>query len=301
MALLLPLARLAAADEWRVLPESSIQLVQFDVGNLEDPSWFDNLSVFVGLEGSKQPQDVGINANFGGRAAFNLAMPVWDDAGLGVQLGTALVGTDNAVQVLEAIDGTGSRFQSFTTLGVFQQSPAGWEWALAWDFLYESYYDDFALNQLRGRVGLDVSQRDQIGVWGTWSPDETNANVGGVPVRLSPINQVNMFWKHDWQTGVETEGWIGVAEGHGKVVHVFPGDSGLGAVPMFGAALQIPLNQRLAIYGQGNFILPSDSGTVDAYLGIVYHFDDARVTRRKQYSPPLDVAGSTSFSVDLRR
>ena len=37
---------------------------------------WDNVSIFVGLEGSKQPQDFGINANFGGRFALNWGFPL---------------------------------------------------------------------------------------------------------------------------------------------------------------------------------------------------------------------------------
>jgi hypothetical protein len=35
------------------------------------PSIFENLSLFAGLDGSKQPQDLGINANMGLRLAAN--------------------------------------------------------------------------------------------------------------------------------------------------------------------------------------------------------------------------------------
>ena len=69
-------------------------------------SLFKNLSLFAGLEGSKQPQDFGVNANFGGRFQANLGLPLVEACGLGMQIGTSINYTDNAVQVFERVEGT---------------------------------------------------------------------------------------------------------------------------------------------------------------------------------------------------
>ena len=53
---------------------------------------------------------------------------------------------------------------------------------------------------------------------------------------------------------------------------------------VFGAELQIPLTDRLAIFGQGNFITPASSGTVDSYLGFVYYPHGGA---RRHSNPPL--------------
>jgi hypothetical protein len=266
------------------------------------PNWWDTLQVFGGLDGSKQPQDVGINANFGGRAAVNLGIPLWDEVGLGLQVGTALTWSDNAVRVMGAVDGTDQRMQAYTTLGIFQRPDESFEWALAWDFLYEDYYyDDISLSQLRARTAFAVSDRDKIGAWGTWSADKSQATFAGTPVTLSPINQASLFWSHLWKSGVEMEMWGGVAFGHGEVVHVFPGNPAIDTAPLFGAMIHVPLNDRVALYGQGNFIMPADSGTVDSYLGFIVYLDKVQRGRYSRYSPVLDVAGSTSFAVNLSR
>jgi hypothetical protein len=39
-------------------------------------SWGDELTLFGGLDGSKQPQDFGVNANLGGQAHFNWGLPL---------------------------------------------------------------------------------------------------------------------------------------------------------------------------------------------------------------------------------
>lgn len=272
-----------------------------DLGGDGSGDWASTLSVFIGLDGSKQPQDVGINANFGGRTAINWGLPLWEEAGLGFQIGTAFTFSDNAVQVLAAVDGADDRAQSLTTVGLFRRSEDRFEWALAWDFLYESSYDQIALSQLRARTSIAIGEAGKLGVWGTWSDDSSAATVGGQAVSLRPIDQVSVFWNHTWASGVETEAWGGVALGHGENVFVFPGNPSINTAPVFGAMIHVPLNDHMAIYGQGNFILPADSGTVDSYLGVVFYFDKLRRARGSRYAPALDVAGSTTFAVDLYR
>ena len=128
-------------------------------------AWYDNLLLFGGLDGSKQPQDFGVNAQFGGRFHVNMGLPLWEAQGLGVQIGTALNYTDNAVQVFERVDGTKDRFQNYTTIGLFQRTEAGLIWAVGYDFLYEDYYDDFNLGQWRGDVGFAVDEQNEFGTW----------------------------------------------------------------------------------------------------------------------------------------
>ena len=82
-----------------------------------DSAWLDNLDVFLGLDGSKQPQDFGVNAHFGGRFSVNYGFPLLKELGLGAQVGTALGQSHNAVQVFERLGESTDRFQVFTTLG----------------------------------------------------------------------------------------------------------------------------------------------------------------------------------------
>ena len=287
------------------IPEASppaIANCNFCVPDCSEECWTDNLTVFIGLDGAKQPQDVGINALFGGRAAVNLGLQISRDWGLGVQVGTAIAASDAAVGVLEVVDGADSRTQSFTTLGLFQRRNLGLHWGLVYDILHQRYYDDTTLHQLRGRVGAELTQCDQVGLAAMFAiGPKQNAQIGGTTVRLSPIDQVAAYWSHRWQSGGITEGWLGFADGHGEVIHVLPGNPRRKTAPLFGSSLNLPLNDHLAVYGQANFILPPDSGTVDAYLGMVYTFGRGGPTRRNQYAPLLDVAGSPSFAVDLAR
>ena len=71
---------------------------------------------------------------------------------------------------------------------------------------------------------------------------------------------------------------------------------------VFGADVHIPLDDHLAIFGEANFVAPSDSGSVDSYLGLVYYPDGgARRGRVSRYSAILPVASNPTMTVDLRR
>lgn len=267
-----------------------------------DWDWRDTLSVFLGYEGSKQPQDFGVNAHFGGRTHINWGAPLWEEAGLGLQLGTAINATANAVQVNERIEGNSSRTQSFTTVGLFQRDPSGWRWALAYDFLFQDYYDDFDLGQWRGRLGYELSPANEVGVQAAVSDNGDAGQFGPVDVYLRPITHGSVYWRHTWNNGAALRGWIGVAEGHSEA------NVALGDLPpqdeclVYGSDVFVPLGDYLAIFGESNFMTPADTGAVDAYLGFeIFPWGGAKRSRRNPFTPVLPVANNTSMTVDLER
>jgi hypothetical protein len=262
---------------------------------------FDNVSGFIGLDGAKQPQDFGINAQFGGRASVNWGIPLIKSLGIGAQLGTAIDATGDAVQVVQRIQGSTGRTQSYTTVGLFQHSDSGLFWGAAYDFLYENYYDSFRLSQWRLNLGYQVSERNTVGVWSAISGRNDAGHFGGIPITLVPITQTNIYWKHTCLSGVQLAGWGGLANSHGQVNAV------LGDLPrlhdpfVFGAELFVPLSERWAIVGQGNFIMPASSGTVDAYLGFAFYPHGGIRQLSSAFAPVQSVAAPTNFAVDLKR
>jgi hypothetical protein len=263
---------------------------------------FDGLSGFAGLDGSKQPQDLGVNANMGGRIAFNWGIPIVQEWGLGVQVGVAYNFADSAVQVLHRLNISDRRDQLYNTLGIFQRTDWGLNWSVAHDFLWESYYDNFQLGQWRARVGYQLTAADEVGVWSTIADFGDSGSVMGVPIHLRPINQVNAFWRHVWPSCAWTTLWVGGAQEHGRFVLVLPDTRDVRNSLVYGADLQIPLNDYLAIYGEANFMTPVSSGVVDAYLGFVFYpGGGARNALQKRFAPLLQTASNTSFAVDLPR
>jgi len=264
--------------------------------------FYDGLTLFGGLDGSKQPQDLGVNANMGGRVAANWGHALLDDWGLGIQLGTGFNFSDNAVQVLDRLDINSHRNQLFATAGLFQRSGWGLNWNIVHDFLWESYYNNFQLGQWRGRVGYEVGDTDEFGVWGTLADSGDSGSVSGIPIQVAAISQVNAFWRHKWGSSAWTTFWLGSASHHSRFVLGLPDLPPVNHALVYGAEIQFPLNDWLAIYGQANFITPPSSGTVDAYLGFsIYPGGGALHASQKRYSPLLDTASNTSFAVDMSR
>ncbi|WP_315850662.1 MULTISPECIES: DUF6666 family protein [Pirellulaceae] len=264
-------------------------------------SWYDGLEIFAGLDGSKQPQDFGVNAQFGGRIHANWGIPVWEDSGVGFQIGTAVSQTDHAVSVTEALEGSSSRTQSFITAGIFQRSPSGWNMGVVYDHLYQDDYDVVTLGQVRGILSYELGTNDELGFVGMLPVMGSDATWGMTSVNLRPLGQGRLFWRHWWESGVQTTFWLGGSEPHHQNNAALGSSPATGEVFVYGADFQAPLNNYLALYGEANFITPADTGTVDAYLGIAFYpGGGAYRWQRRQATALLPVAGNPSFSVDLR-
>lgn len=264
--------------------------------------WGDELTLFGGLDGSKQPQDFGVNANLGGQAHFNWGLPLSEQYGVGMQVGHAIVHTDNAVRVFELMGEAKNRTQNYTTIGLFQRTDNGFAWGFAHDWLQEESFDDFQLRQWRVRGMQDLGRCDQVGVTVNLYGEGSQGLYNTTAVRLEPIEQGSLFWRHWWPTGAQTTCWGGLAAGHGEDNAVTGPSPRFGESYLMGADILTPLNNYLAIYGETNLIFPADSGTVDAFLGVqFYPGGKARRARRGLYSPLLPVASPTAFSVDLQQ
>lgn len=269
---------------------------------LRHPGLLDNLSVFVGLDGAKSPEDLGINANFGFRTHVNWAYPLVESRGIGVQAGTAINYSRTAVGVLESIDGTHDHTQSFTTLGVFQRMDCGLNWGVVQDFLVESYYQHFNLGQVRAQVGYAIDKNNELGVWGAKGDFGDRGSFAGIDVHLRPIAQANLYWRHLWPNEAVTRAWVGIADRHEQFIFVLPGQPRLRHPVVFGADLYVPLTDRLALFGEANFITPNDTGTVTAALGFTWQFGGtARAQARSRFAPLVPVANNPTFAVDLER
>lgn len=257
------------------------------------------IELFAGLDGSKQPQDLGINANMGTRFAVSLTLPLSAARGLGLQVGAGLSLSDAAVHVLDQIDGTSRRTQRFLTAGVFQQRTR-LVWAANVDYLSQAYYDTMTLAQARGLVGVRASPATEVGVLGSAPLKDDTADAAGTPVTLHPIGHVAAYVTRTWSYGATTRAWAGVAAAHHNVVFVFPDNSQTRRPLVYGAQLDMPLSPRLSVTGAANFVTPTATGTVDAYLGISV-FPGRPGRPRGAARPVLPIANNPEFPVDLRR
>jgi hypothetical protein len=231
----------------------------------------DNLNIFMGLDGSKQPQDLGINANMGARFGVNWGFPISRSDNLGGQVGVAVNLSDAAVHVLDQVEGTSRRTQIFATGGVFQRTPNKLTWAAGFDVQFSDYYDTFLVGQIRGQIGAALSERHEMGAWVTLGVLGADAQVGATNIRLEPIGQINGYSSHTWPSNARTALWVGLAAGHDNIVLGVSEEPRSDWVVAYGAALQMPLSDRFAVAGAANFLTPTATGTVDAFLGVVFY------------------------------
>lgn len=262
---------------------------------------WEETTLLAALDGSKQPQDFGVNANLGGQAAINTAFPVFEAWGIGVQAGSSIIASSNAVRVYELLGEETGRTQSFTTLGVFQRTDSGFGWGFVHDFLYEKSFESFQLGQWRVRGSYLFNPRNEVGVNAAFrSNSDTGVFGASTPVTLRPIDQGSVYLRHYWKTGAQTTGWFGIADEHSENNAVTGPSASKNNPFLFGADVLMPLTSSLAIYGETNIIMPSDTGTVDAFLGIQwYPGGNVFRARRGRYSPMMSLASPTTFSVDL--
>lgn len=272
------------------------------VGNMRD-SWNEStqFSWFMGIEGSKQPQDFGINANLGGRARVVLSGSAFPELGIGYQIGTAFTASSNAVQVAEILGEAPDRVQSFNTVGLFQRTNSGFFWGGVYDYQFTDSFDKFNLSQWRIRIGHELGEFYEIGATVNLAVENDRGFFNDIEVELEPIDQFHVFIRRYWPTGANTAAWIGQAQSHGEDNAVFGAQARKENTLLVGADLFVPLTRRLAIYGETNLMAPADTGAVDAFLGL--EFSTTRVAnnfRNLRYRPLLPVASSTSLTNDLR-
>lgn len=266
----------------------------------DDDSWLDTFTLLAGLEGSKQPQDFGVNAALGGRFEINGAVPVYRPLGIGLQLGTATVASDNAVRVFELVGEDANRYQQYVTVGLFQRTESGFAYGFVYDYLYQDSFDTVELGQWRGRVSMCPLEALEIGSTVNLRSLGADAVFGTQAVHLRTIDQMSIYARRYFSAGVQGAFWMGIADEHGESNAVTGPSPSTDEAFLFGADILAPITANLAIYGETNLIMPADTGTVDAFMGLVwYPGRNARRARQLRYSPLLPMAASTSFSVDL--
>ncbi len=271
------------------------------VGNRSrSSSRFDTLTLLAGIEGSKQPQDFGVNANLGARTEINWGLPLYQPCGIGLQLGTANVASDNAVRVFELVGEDSHRWQQFITTGVFQRTDWGLSYGLAYDFLYQDGFDTTTLGQWRGRLAFQPTITTEFGFTANLRSFGDDARFNADVVHLRSIDQASFYVRRYFALGIQATAWAGLADEHGESNAVTGPAPATEEAFLFGADLLIPLTNDFAIYGETNLMMPADTGTVDAFMALTWFpAGTSRSARRLRYSPLLPVAASTSFAVDL--
>ncbi len=219
--------------------------------------WCQDLSVYTGEQGFLGPVDQGLNGNFGFHEGINWGTPLWDQIGLGAQVGIEADQSD--LSGFFAEDSTRTRRQYFFTAGVFHtpQCGCGLQGGLVWDYLNDRSLDDFSVSQLRGDLSY-VFNSNEIGFWFTAGVSNmtlissNNVNLIRSNVTYTPIDLYAFYFGHRFCNGAEGRIWGGWAGG------------GLGG--LFGGDFSVPLGQQLSLDADFNYRIPNSLPNNDVPL-----------------------------------
>jgi hypothetical protein len=266
---------------------------------------------FAGLDSFKGVSDGSYQSNFGAVTGLNASLPVpgLSDYGIGWQLGTSYGVYDFDGRIYAPNNRTRSQQQIFVTTGFFRKAAEGQRLSagLVYDWMINDQWGVYGtsptLGQWRGQIEYSLSECNAIGVWGCARDLASRQEVLRVPVDSRAISQVNLFWHHKFDSGADSWLWAGAPESTR-----LGGDASLGTW-MVGANVQVPLSDRLALYGNGSYFRPSAAaGAVasvesgyDVGMGVVWYFGRHAVNHSINgacWLPYMPVANNSTFLVD---
>ena len=218
-------------------------------------SWWDNTALFFAADSWRTRADDDYPGNFGFRSGFNSGIGWWESP-IRVQFGASY-----GVYDISGRDGDGgadptsnaqAEEQIFFTAGVYKRSDICCGDRIAWGVVIDNLYDDnfgeeaneIFLTQFRGIAGYALNECNEIGVWGTLSADGdriTGTDRGAFSIRA--IDQLNVFWHHNWAFGGDT--WLSAGFADEPVEWV---------LSLTGTA---PLSQSVALFGGVTWGIPS--------------------------------------------
>jgi hypothetical protein len=260
---------LSADDAWgRLSEDQPIGACWEDPSACGYGSWWDNTSAFFAADSWRTRADDDYPGNFGFRTGFNSGIGWWDSP-VRLQLGGSYAGYD-----LDGRDGdpgadpfsnASVEQQLVLTFGAYKRSAVDlddpWAWATVVDLLYDSQFGEEAqeifVRQARGYLGYALDEANEIGTsfafqlnWARYiSSDRGRTRVRG-------LDQVNLFWHHNWDFGGDTWLTVGGAEEPGEWV--------------LGLTGQAPLSPAVALFGGFTYVIPSAPAGDPIFVGQNY-------------------------------
>mgnify|MGYP007059380595 FL=1 len=205
--------------------------------------WWENLSVFTGVQGFRGPVDFGANSNFGFNQGVNFSMGLFPEHCIGAQVGFRTTQTNLEGNIINGEDA--SRDQAFLTAGLFRR--AGWlRGGAVIDIMNDEYYADFDLNQIRAEMSMMLARGGEFGVWTAVSGDRDESYIqqGNFNTVWSPVDQFAFFYRREFCNGGNIRAWGGFT-GHSDSI--------------FGSELLLPFSNRLAVATSFNYLIPDES------------------------------------------
>ena len=205
-------------------------------------TWLDESSLLVGVQGFKNPTDLGRNGNFGFMEGVNFAGSFWNRFGIGYQVGARFAQSNlSGEQTGGSLDH--SRDQVFLTSGLFQRAfqGNGLQWGVVFDWLEDQYFVDNNFSQVRAEASYLINGHE-VGFWGAFG---TSANkpvlINQDTVYFRTTDIYAFFYRHTLHSGGQGRAWVG-----------FTGD-GEGLV---GADFRVPVSNNIDLLSGFNYVIP---------------------------------------------
>lgn len=264
---------------------------------------------FGGFDTFKGVSDAFLNSNFGVVGGVNSAIPLME-SGISWQLGMSygIYDLDGRVALENPAE---SQQQTFVTTGFFHKAHGDQRlsFGIVYDWMLNNNWGilgtDPTMGQWRGQIEYALSDCNSIGLWGC-SRDlgaRTFALGDAALVENRAISQGSIFWHHKFAAGADSWLFVGLPERDR-----LSGDGSLGDWT-FGANVQVPLTDALALYANGSYFRPSQAAGVEAQIengydvgmGVVWYFGRHAVSHSINGAcglPYMSVANNTTFLVD---
>lgn len=268
---------------------------------------------FAGFDSFRGVSDDLYNNNFGAVAGVNASTGLFGlaDYGIGWQLGMSFGAYD--WKGSSAARPRTTQQQLFVTTGFFRKAAGNQRlsFGLVYDWMVNDNWGAFGVNptmgQWRGQIEWALSGRNAVGIYGCYRGLYSVQTYSGqqvtFDVRNQAVNQVNLFWHHKFASGADSRVWVGVPEQSRLYERGSLGDF------IIGANLQMPVTDRLALYGNAQYMNPSASASLVATAeegwnigaGIVWYFGGHARSKKingKCWLPYMPVANNSTFLVD---
>lgn len=259
---------------------------------------FDNFEVFAGVQGFTGPVNRGETASFGFHEGFNWGAPVPCFGAMGAQIG--LQATQNNFSGAEFTDE--DRSQLFLTAGLFRRVDWGLQGGVVLDYLWDDWYANANMAQLRGEASWVYPCLHEIGFWFSASTEEdtqlsTFSNGTTATETFESTDLYAFFYRHHFDAleGAQARvfaGWTGDSDG------------------LIGADLNLPLSCDWALRAGFAYLIPEQgTGQIgrghaeeswNLAMSLVWYPGARSAIGNDYYRPLFNVANNGSFMVGRR-
>jgi hypothetical protein len=235
---------------------------------------------------------------------FGMPIPLFSEEGLGFQLGGSYGLYDWSGRANLFGNPKELQQQGFFTTGLFWTTPccSGFNFGLVYDLMFNRNFGCFVVDanfsQVRFKGGYLMDCCDEFGFWGTAAVDKASNHVASDErIKYKAINQVSLFWQHNFCMGAETMIWAGMPYSDGLKKHSRAGSF------LVGASFRVPLNDCWSINGHASYMRTRSSKGIEeskgygsnVCIGLVYAFGCGKGYSSRPYLP---VADNSSFLAD---